>query len=41
MGAAIACDDVAFEREARVGRIKDVFIMGVFFVRETERVANV
>ena len=41
MGAAIACDDVTFEREARVGSIKDVVIMGVFFARETERVANV
>ena len=41
MGTAIACDDVAFERETRVGSIKDVLIMGVFFVRETDRVANV
>ena len=41
LGAAIACDDVTFEREARVGSIKDVVIMGVFFARETDRVANV
>jgi len=41
LGAAIACDDVTFEREARVGSIKDVVIMSVFFARETERIANV
>jgi len=41
LGSAIACDDVTFEREARVGNIKDVVIMGVLFARETERVANV
>jgi len=41
LGAAIAFDDVTFEREAREGIIKDVVIMGVFFARETERVANV
>ena len=40
MRAAIACDDVTFERETRVGSIKDVVIMGVFFARETERVAG-
>jgi len=39
--AAIACDDVAFEREARVGSIKDAAIMGICFTRETEKVANV
>ena len=41
MGGAIACDDVIFEREFRVGSIKDVVIMGVFFAKETERVADV
>jgi len=39
--AAIACDDVAFERETRVGSIKDVVIMGICFTREAEKVANV
>jgi len=41
LGTAIACDDVTFEREVRVGNIKDVVILGVFFARETEGVANV
>ena len=39
--AAIACDDVAFEREPRVGSIKDVVIKGICFTREAEKVANV
>jgi len=41
LGAAIACDDVTFEREAQVDSIKDVVIMGIFFARETEKVADV
>ena len=39
--AVIACDDVAFERETRVGNIKDAIIMGICFTRETKKVANV
>jgi len=39
--AAIACDDVAFERETRVGSIKDAVIMGICFRRGAERMANV
>jgi len=39
--AAIACDDVAFERETRVGSIKDAVITGICFTREAEKVANV
>jgi len=41
LGDAIACDDVTFEREIRVVIIKDEVIMGIFFARETEKVANV
>ena len=41
MRAAIACDDLTFEREARVGSIKDEVIKGIFFARETEKIANV
>jgi len=39
--AAIACYDVAFERETRLGSITDVVIMGICFTREAERIANV
>jgi len=39
--AAIACDDVAFERETIVGSIKNVVIMGICFTREAEKIANV
>jgi len=40
-GATIACDDVAFEGEARVGRVKGVVAMGIRCPREAEDVANI
>jgi len=41
LGATIACDDVAFERNTRVGRVKDAVTMGICFTREADEVANV
>ena len=40
-GATIACDDVAFEGEARVGRVEDAVAMGIRCTREAEDVANI
>jgi len=41
LSAAVACDHVAFERNTRVGRVRDAVAMGVCFTRETDEVANV
>jgi len=41
LGAAIACDDVVFERNTREDSVKDAVAMGICFTREAEEVANV
>jgi len=41
LSAAVACDHVVFERNTRVGRVKDAVAMGICFTRETDEVANV
>jgi len=41
LGAAIACDDVAFERNTRVGSVKDAVVMDICFTGEAEKVADV
>jgi len=41
LSAAIACDDVAFERNTRVGCVEDAVAMGICFTREADEVANV
>jgi len=42
LSAVITCDDVAFERNTRVGRVKDAVAMDICFTsQEDEEVANV
>jgi len=41
LSAVVACDHVAFERNTRVGCVKDTVAMGICFAGETDEVANV